>query len=149
MQYAHRSVHHSRAIFVRNTAVAHRGWHCALCGSPVLGSTPYRTVRYKRNSAPKKRDTNGHLISSILILPDHNCTGTGMGIPVKKRDTVAILIYPLSYKKGCSHLKKEKRLRAHRARGLVYFLAEISGFRQISTKSTVPYIPVVNKSTVQ
>ena len=40
-----------------------------------------------RNSAPKKRDMNGHLISTIF--PNHNYMGF-MGIPVKKRDMNAI-----------------------------------------------------------
>ena len=47
------------------------------------------TLSPLRNSAPKKRYMNGHLISTIF--PNHNYMGF-MGIPVKKRDMNAI--YP-------------------------------------------------------
>ena len=63
-------------------------WFVLCCGVTYLNLYHYTQISPLRNSAPKKLDTNGHLISSICF--DYN----QMGIPVKKRDTVAI--YPLS-----------------------------------------------------
>ena len=52
----------------------------------ALAQGRHTQISVIRNSPPKKRDTNGHLISRLL--PDHNC----MGIPVKKRDMTPDLL---------------------------------------------------------